>query len=148
MPEHSEFTVTVRNGDQVIQTITVSTAASNLTVDITRKPELPTRSPLHPDALIFGELVPDLIIRRVARSGLFFRNEAIVVDRPVRARYTEMTDIEGLPDYWVVPVVTTLHGRKLVREYWFLADIGVTPYLTPNGGFSYWNDQNYTLAIR
>lgn len=147
MPEHSEFTVTVRNGDQVIQTITIYAAASNLSVDIIRKPELPTRSPLHPDALIFDDMVPGLIVRRIDSFGHTYPRDGIIVGSPIQARITGISFFDVTPDTWVVLVGTSESGGKLVNEYWSLSEMGVAPYFQADGTFLLWNTQNYTLAV-
>ena len=52
------------------------------------------------------------------------------------------------PAAWpaMLPVVTTNYDNKLVRQDWFLADMGVVPYEDQDGSFLSWNSQNYTLA--
>ena len=108
----------------------------------TQKPQPPSRSPLHPEAINMDDLTPGLTIRRHNKHGNgYLSAEAIVIGEPFKRG-----DKCGHGNDWRVSVVTTTHDGKLVQQDWFLADMGVVPYEHQDGSFLGWSDQRYTLA--
>ena len=107
-------------------------------------PKLPSRNPLHPEALTIDDLTPGLTIRRHNTRHNNYTNEALVNGKPFRHgdKYGE-SDTQA--ELWMIPVVTTNNAGRLVQEDWFLADMGVEPYVSRDNS-RYWNSQNYTLA--
>ena len=113
---------------------------------ITQKPQPPSRSPLHPEAINMDGLTPGLTIRRHNKHGNgYLSAEAIVIGEPFK-RGDKYGQDDPQAYAWMLPVVTTNYGNKLVQQDWFLADMGVVPYEHQDGSFLSWNSQNYTLA--
>ncbi len=113
---------------------------------ITQKPQPPSRSPLHPEAINMDDLTPGLTIRRHNKHGNgYLSAEAIVIGEPFK-RGDKYGQDDPQAYAWMLPVVTTNYGNKLVQQDWFLADMGVVPYEHQDGSFLSWNSQNYTLA--
>ena len=111
-------------------------------------PELPKRNPLHPKALNIEDLKVGLQIKRQNR---YYRshitNTAVVIGEPFLYGSKHGND-SYQANVLMVPVATTDYSGKLVLEDWFLADMGVTPYVNSPGTRRWWNEQNYTLAVK
>ena len=109
----------------------------------TQKPQPPSRSPLHPKAITKDDLKQGLAICLCNENGN--SSYAIVIGEPFK-RGDKYGQDDPQAYAWMLPVVTTNYGNKLVQQDWFLADMGVVPYEHQDGSFLGWSDQNYTLA--
>ena len=109
----------------------------------TQKPQPPSRSPLHPKAITKDDLKQGLAICLCNENGN--SSYAIVIGEPFK-RGDKCGQDDPQAYAWMLPVVTTNYGNKLVQQDWFLADMGVVPYEHQDGSFLSWNSQNYTLA--
>ncbi len=135
--------VQIKNGDTVVGSFSPGDERSyTLTIELL-EPKLPDRNPLHKYALKFEDIKPDLVIQR-HYIDCGSTKTAIVIGKPFRYD-TKYPPDAVLGRAWMVPVVVTSSLRKLVRDSWFLTDMGVMPYERP-GSVSYWNRTNYTLA--
>ena len=109
----------------------------------TQKPQPPSRSPLHPKAITKDDLKQGLAICLCNENGN--SSYAIVIGEPFK-RGDKYGQDDPQAYAWMLPVVTTNYGNKLVQQDWFLADMGVVPYEHQDGSFLGWSDQRYTLA--
>ena len=109
----------------------------------TQKPQPPSRSPLHPKAITKDDLKQGLAICLCNENGN--SSYAIVIGEPFK-RGDKYGQDDPQAYAWMLPVVTTNYGNKLVQQDWSLADMGVVPYEHQDGSFLGWSDQNYTLA--
>lgn len=144
-----KISVTRRDGS-VIDSFRFS-GPEEFTIEVTMEvPALPERSPLHKDALNMADLKVGMNISRhnIRSHGTSNTNTGLVNGQPFqrRTKYHAPWDTQG--DAWMLPVVTTNYAGKLTLEDWFLGDMGVAPYESHDGTRRWWNDQNYTLAVR
>ena len=150
MRKQPHFKIEVKRPDgSVIDSIEFS-GPEEFIVEVSKEvPALPERSPLHKDALNMTDLKVGMNIKRHnVRHGSCTRDDAIIIGEPFRRGTKYHHELgDALGDYWMVPVVTTNYAGKLVREDWYLADMGVAPYESSNGTRRWWNEQNYTLAV-
>ena len=80
----------------------------------TQKPQPPSRSPLHPEAINMDDLTPGLTIRRHNKHGNgYLSAEAIVIGEPFK-RGDKYGQDDPQAYAWILPVVTTNYGNKLV----------------------------------
>ena len=80
----------------------------------TQKPQPPSRSPLHPKAINMDDLTPGLTIRRHNKHGNgYLSAEAIVIGEPFK-RGDKYGQDDPQAYAWILPVVTTNYGNKLV----------------------------------
>lgn len=99
-----------------------------------------SRSPLHPEAINMDDLKVGMKIRRHnTRYGTCTLDVGRINGEPFLKHDVNQGDA------WMVPIETTNYAGELAHEDWFLADMGVIPYVRSNG-VSFWNEQNYTLA--
>lgn len=99
-----------------------------------------SRSPLHPEAINMDDLKVGMKIRRHnTRYGTCTLDVGRINGEPFLKHDVNQGDA------WMVPIETTNYAGELAHEDWFLAGMGVIPYVRSNG-VSFWNEQNYTLA--
>ena len=153
MRKQPHFKIEVKRPDgSVIDSIVLS-GPEDFIVEVSKEvPALPERSPLHEDALNMNDLKVgmNIALHNIHSQGHGSLKVGLVNGEPFRrgTKYHEHLDIQG--NYWMLPVVTTDYAGKLVREDWYLADMGVAPYeyeSSNNGTRRWWNQQNYTLAV-
>lgn len=100
------------------------------------------RSPLHPKAINRDDLKVGMKIRR---HNTKYGTCTLDVGRINGEPFLKHDVNQG--DAWMVPVKTTNYAGEIAYEDWFLAEMGVIPYVRSNGG-TRWNEQNYTLAVK
>lgn len=135
------------NGELVGEIIIEGADSGEIIVQLLKEQveaSLPERSPLHPEAINVDDLKPGLKIQRCHGTVGSDRGVGIVIGEPFK-RADKYGDGGSNADQMMITVATHDFRDQLVTRDWFLADMGVVPYVGDRGAF--WNRDNYTLAV-